>query len=109
MMIIYSNYLVEVHQVLQRDFIFQTFSIIDFISPTIKTITKNIYVRSVSERVLLYPGYCTNSTFDRHKEWGEKLAARIVVNQFFINEQKHSNYSLRKEQIVDFKKRQRKE
>ena len=33
-----------------RDFIFKTFSIIDFISPTIKTITKDAYVRSVSER-----------------------------------------------------------
>ena len=38
-----------------HDFIFQTFSIIDFILPTIKTITKNVYVRGVSERVLLNP------------------------------------------------------
>ena len=30
-----------------RDFIFQTFSIIDFISPTIKTVSKNVYVGSV--------------------------------------------------------------
>ena len=33
-----------------RHFISQTFSIIDFISPAIKTITKNVYVRSVSQR-----------------------------------------------------------
>ena len=33
------------------DFIFQILSIIDFISPTIKTISKNVHVRSVSERV----------------------------------------------------------
>ena len=39
-----------------RDFIFQTFSIIDFISPTIKTINKNVYVQSVSERALLNRG-----------------------------------------------------
>ena len=38
-----------------RDFIFQTFSIIDFILPSIKTITKNVHVRGVSERVLLNP------------------------------------------------------
>ena len=43
-----------------RDFIFQTFSIIDFISPTVKTINKNIYVQSVSERTLLNPGCITN-------------------------------------------------
>ena len=36
------------------DFIFQTFSIIDTISP-IKIITKNVY-----ERALLNPGYITN-------------------------------------------------
>ena len=42
------------------DFIFQTFSIIDIISPTIKTITENVYVQSVSETALLNPGYITN-------------------------------------------------
>ena len=47
-----------------RDFIFQTFNIIDFISPTIKTITKNVYVRNISEKVLLNPGYSTNFTCD---------------------------------------------
>ena len=91
-----------------RDFIFQIFSIIDFISPTIKTITKNIYVRSVSERALLNPGYITNFTCDLHKEWGKKLATRTVVNKYFNNKQKHTNDLVRKEQIVDFKKRQRK-
>ena len=66
-----------------RDFIFQTFNIIDFISPTIKTITKNVYVRRVLERVLLNPGYCTSFTCDLYKEWCEKLAARTVVKQIF--------------------------
>ena len=65
------------------DFNFQTFNIIDFISPTIKTITKNIYVRGVSERVLLNPRYSTNFTCDLYKEWGENLAARTVVKQIF--------------------------
>ena len=37
-----------------------------------------------------------------------KLAARTVVNIFFNNEQKHTNELVRKEQIVEFKKRQRK-
>ena len=38
-----------------RDFIFQTFSIIDFVSTTIKTIIKNVYVQGVSESILLNP------------------------------------------------------
>ena len=79
-----------------RDFIFQIFSIIDFISSTIKTITKKAYVRSVSESEFLNPGYSTNFTCDLHKECGEKLAARTVVNLFFNNKQKHTNDSVRK-------------
>ena len=64
--------------------------------------------RSVSAMVLLNPGYSTNFTCDLHNEWDEKLTARTAVNIFFNNEQKHRNGSVRKEQIVDFKKRQRK-
>ena len=41
------------------DFIFQTLSIIDFISPTIKTITK-IYMFQVFQRALRNPEYITN-------------------------------------------------
>ena len=68
-------------------FIFQNFSIIDFISPTINTITKNVYVRSVSERVLLNLGCSTNFASDFLKEWVEKPAARTAANIFFNNEQ----------------------
>ena len=89
-----------------HDFIFQTFSIIAFILPTIKTITKNVYVRGVSERVLLNPWYSTNFTCDIHKEWGEKPTTKTVVNIFSITKKKHSNDSVRKEQIVHFEKKQ---
>ena len=50
----------------------------------------------------------TKFTCDLHKEQDEKLAARTVVNKFCNNEQKHADDSVTKEQIVDFKKRQRK-
>ena len=78
-----------------RDFIFQTFSIIDLISLKIKTVTKNAYVPSVSERVLLNPGYSTNFNCNLHEDWSENLAARIMVNTFLNNEQKHANDSIR--------------
>ena len=77
---------------------FDCFSIIEFISKTIRTITKNAYVQSVSERVFLSPRYSTNFM----NKWGEKLTARTVVSIFFNNEQKHTNDSVRKEQMVDF-------
>ena len=83
-----------------RYFIFQTFTIIDFISPTTKTITKNVYIQSFSERMLLNPGYRTNFTCDLHKEWDEKLTARAVANKYFNNELKYTNDSIRKEQML---------
>ena len=43
------------------------------------------------------------------KEWDAKLAVRTLVNIFFNNEQKHTNDSVKKEQVVDFKKRENKE
>ena len=83
-----------------RDFIFQTFTIIDFISPPTKTITKNVYVQSFSERMLLNPGYRTNFTCALLKEWDEKLTARAVANKYFNNEPKYTNDSIRKEQML---------
>ena len=61
-----------------------TFSIIDFISWTLGTSTKSVFVPSVSETVLLNPGYITNFTCDLHKEWGEKLTTGNFVNKFLI-------------------------
>ena len=90
-----------------RDFIFQTFSVIDFISPTIKTITKNVYVRIVSERILLNLGCSTNFTSDLHVECGGRLTTGTVVNIFFNNEQKHTSDLVRKEQVVDFEKKKK--
>ena len=68
-----------------------------------------MYVQSVSQRLLLNPGYSNNFTCDLYKEWSEKLSARTGVNNFFNNQEKHTNDLVRKEQIVDLKKRQRKE
>ena len=107
-MVFNTSYLVEVHQVLH--FVILLFRPLALW--TIKTITKNVYVRSVSEKVLLNPGYSTNFTCDLRKKWSEKLAARTVVNVIFNNKQEHiykwlANDSVRKEQIVDFEKRHR--
>ena len=74
-----------------RDFISQTFSVTSFISPTIKTITKNVYVQSVSERVLLNSRCSTNFTCDLHKE---ACRQDCIVNMFFNNKQKHTNKSV---------------
>ena len=92
-----------------RDLIFQTSRIVYFISPTVKTIPKIEYVRSVLERVLLNPRCSANFTWDLQKECGEKLAARTLVNIFFNNEQKRTNGSVRKKNDSWFQKETKKE
>ena len=90
--------------IILRNFIFQTFSIINFILPAIKDqyqkcICMKCFREGITKSWISYQFY--------HKEWVEKLAARTVVNKYFNNEQKHTNDSVKKEKIVDFKKRQR--
>ena len=81
-MVIYSNGWSENTKYLIAYFIFQTFSIIDFISPTIKTILKNTYVRIVLERVLLYlriSDIVAILLVIFIKNWDEKLGVETVV------------------------------
>ena len=66
-MIIYSNYFVEVHQVLHCVILFsKPLALLTLFHQQLKIITKNVYVQSVSERALQF----------YHKEWAAKLAAR---------------------------------
>ena len=84
-------------------FNFQTFAIIDFISPTIKDHNIKCLCSKCLREVLLNPGYITN--LSSGEDCSKKFAARTVVNKYFNNEQKHTNDSARKE-LVDFNKRQ---
>ena len=62
-MIIYSNNFVEVHQVLHCVILFsKPLALLTLFLQQLKTITKNVHVRSVSKRALLNPGYITNFT-----------------------------------------------
>ena len=61
MMIIYSNYFVEVHQVLQCVILFsQPLALLTLFHQQLKTINK-MYMFQVFE-ALLHPGYMTTST-----------------------------------------------
>ena len=85
-----------------RDFIFHTFTIIDFISPTIKDhYMKCVYSKCFREDISwIYYQFAV-------RDYSEKLAARTAVNKYFDNEETHTNESARKE-LVHFKQRQRK-
>ena len=53
----------EVHQVLHCVILFsKPLALLTLFHQQLKTITKNVYVRSVSEKALLNPGYTTNFT-----------------------------------------------
>ena len=72
-------------------------------------VTQNVSVRSVAEEVLSdLQTNCINFTCIQHEQWGKTFTIRAVVNIFYNNKQKKVNDSLRKEQVTDFKERQKK-
>ena len=48
-----------------------------------------------------------NFTCQDHQDWGKKFASRTVIKLFYNNQQKVSYDRVRKEQIKEFKQRQR--
>ena len=90
-----------------RDFVFQTFSILDFTSPMLHEMTDNKNIRKVTKIILTnIQNNVINFTCENHEAWGRKFSIRASVNIFYNNEQKIANDSVRKDQISDFKKRQ---
>ena len=91
------------------DFIFQTFSILHYISPTIHEVTKNKNIRKITENVLpKHLNKVVNFACVNHEDWAVRFSVRACINIFYNNEQKITNQSVRKDQIKDFKKRQTK-
>ena len=84
MMIIYSNYFVEVHKVLQCVIFFsKPLAVLTLLHQQLQTINKNVYVPSVlgiTKSWIYYQFY--------HKEWAEKLATR-TVNKYFTNKKEN--------------------
>ena len=44
-------------------------------------------------------------TCDRHSEWGFRFSSKIIINVFYNNKQKFAGNAVRKDAVVDFKKR----
>ena len=92
-----------------RDFVFHCFGTLDYISQIIHNITQNVSVRSVAEENLSdLQSNCINFTCMQQEQWGKKFTIWTVVNLFYNNKQKKVNDFVQKEQVTDFKKRQRK-
>ena len=78
-----------------RDFVFQSFGTLDYISQIIHNITQNVSVRSVAEEVLSdLQTNCINFTCIQHEQWGKTFTIRTVVNIFYNNKKKKINDSV---------------
>ena len=65
-------------------------------------------IREAAHHVL--KTYCCNVNFtcDRHVDWGSVSVRKIVINIFYNNKRKLQSDEVRKDDLVSFKKRQRK-
>ena len=90
------------------EFVCQVFSVLDSISHILQKHANDISIRKAAEILLAKLLDQVAFTCDLHAELGKKWTLRTVVNVFFNDHQKISNDSVRKDQVKDFKKRQRK-
>ena len=90
------------------DFICHLFSILDIISPIlIKHCSYSLSIKSFAEQIFKIYYDSVDLTCEKHQEWGIKYVSRIVINIFYNNLQKETTDSVRKDQVKEFKKRQR--
>jgi len=87
------------------DFVCSCFAILDFVESEILAINQSATKLAMYVLKLYAPSceFCC----EFHKEWGTTFAAKIVINVFFNNKQKHSKDLIRKDAVTDFKTRQR--
>ena len=90
------------------EFVSQVFSALDSISPILQKHSNDISIRKAAEIVLDKLFDQIVFMCDTHINLGKKWTLRTVVNIFYNNHQKISNDSVRKDQVKEFKSRQRK-
>ena len=90
-----------------KDFVCQTFSILELVSPIIEQVTENNSVAAVSNIVLMKLEYGPDDfSCEQHFKQSKSMFVRTITNIFYNNKQKIINQGVREEQIRDFKKRQ---
>ena len=90
-----------------KDFVCQTFSILELISPIEEQKTENNPVAAVSKTVLMKIEYgSADFSCEQHFKNSKPMSIRTIINIFYNNKQKITNKGVREEQIQDFKKQQ---
>lgn len=87
------------------DFVCHCFAILDLIEKDILSVSTNV-TNSATSSLKLYGPIC-DFTCENHRDWGFQFATKIVTNVFFNNKQKLAQDSVRQEQLIGFKSRQR--
>jgi len=84
-----------------------SFAILDFVEGTILQKFSHLPLKATAQYVLNNYGPNVSFSCKAHIDHVSKLASRIFVNLYFNNKQKLANDAVRKEQLLNFKKRQR--
>ena len=88
------------------DFVCSCFAVLDFVGDHIQKY-QVINVRQVSNNILQQYAPRVDFTCIDHVKWGFNFATKSIINIFFNNKEKIASDSVRKDAVVDFKKRQR--
>ena len=90
-----------------REFVSQSFLILDHVSEIVKKKVSGNDIRKISEKLLdtMQDGMIFFVCND-HEKTGKKFALRATINIFFNNEQKLVNETIRKDEVKTFKSRQ---
>ena len=90
-----------------KNYVCNSFAIIDLVEDTLLHNFSNIPIRSTARYVLRHFGSNIVFACQDHLDFTVNLVSKIIVNVYFNNKQKLVNDTIRKEQLAEFKKRQR--
>ena len=90
-----------------KNYVCNSFAIIDLVEDTLLHNFSNIPIRSAARYVLRHFGSNIVFACQDHLDFAVNLVSKIIVNVYFNNKQKLVNDTIRKEQLAEFKKRQR--
>ena len=76
------------------------------INPIIQKVSNDVPLRLIAEKTLkhIQTGF-VDFTCPEHESWGRKFTTRTVVNILKNSEEKRLNETVRKDQVMDFKKK----
>ena len=90
-----------------KHYVCNGFAILELVEDTLLSKFSNIPVRSAARYVLLHFGSNIVFACQEHLDFTANMVSKIIVNVYFNNKQNLANDTVRKEQLAEFKKRQR--